>query len=114
MILVLFALALLVGITSGLLWWRLSPGWAAGGSRPGTGFDGVHLPRPLRAPPRPDEGVQWTESDEQAGGLDRALTGLLLVVAIGIAAAALAAGLFVAGKYLFHEMINYVGTGRGF
>jgi hypothetical protein len=111
MILVLVAFVLLVGVTSGLLWWRLGPGWAGDVARPGAGFDGLSLPSSVRTPPRPDEGVQWIDSEEERDGWSRALTGLLLVLAVAVAAAALATGIYMAGKFLFHEVIKYVGRG---
>jgi hypothetical protein len=112
MILVFVAVMLLVGVTSGFLWWRLGPSWAGGAVSPGAGFDRLHLPSSWRIPPRPDEGVQWTEADaEHTDGWSRALAGLLLVVAVAVAAAALATGVYMAGKYLFHVVIDYFGKG---
>ena len=111
MILVLVAVVLLVGMTSALLWWRLGPGRAGDVALPGAGFDRLHLPSSMRLPPRRDEGVQWIESDEEHDGWNRALTGLLLVVAVVIAAAALATGIYMAGKFLFHEAISHFVRG---
>jgi hypothetical protein len=111
MILVLVAVVLLVGVTSGLLWWRLGPGWAGGVALPGAGFDRPHLPSSMRPPARPDEGVGWSEYEYERDGWSRALTGLLLVVSVVIAAALLATGIFMAGKFLFHEVISHFGRG---
>ena len=112
MILVLVAVMLLVGVTSGFLWWRLGPDWAGGAVRPGAGFEVLHFPSSMRPPPSPDEGVRWTDADvDRPDVWSRTLTGLLLAVAVGIAATALATGIFVAGKYLFHLVIHYFGRG---
>jgi hypothetical protein len=112
MILVLVALVLLVGVTSAFLWWRLGPAWVGDMARPGAGFDRLHLPPSLRPPPRPDEGVRWIETEDGHDGWSRALTGLLLVVAVAIAAAALATGIYMAGKFLFRELISHFGGSR--
>jgi hypothetical protein len=113
MILVFVALAMVVGIGAGFLRWRLGPAWGARTSPSGSGFDRP-FGSPLRPPPRPDEGLSWVDGEEAADGWERALKGVALVLAIGAAGGALAAGLYLAGKFLFHQVVSYfafVGTG---
>jgi len=112
MILVLVAVVLLVGMGSGLLWWRLAGPAGDTGLRQAVGFDRT-LPWAVRPPPRPDEGVEWTEGEEPANGWDRALKGLGLVVAVGVAAGVLAVGLYAAGNYLVHQVLSYFGSRSG-
>ena len=109
MFLILVALLLLIGTGGGVLWWRFGPGWGSAPHPSVQRFDHT-FGSPLRPPPRPDEGLSWAEAEEDSDGWERALKGLALVVAIGVAGAALAAGLFVAGRFLVHEVSNYFGT----
>ena len=93
--------------------WRTTglggPGWGSAPHPSVQRFDHT-FGSPLRPPPRPDEGLSWAETEDDSDGWGRALKGLALVVAIGVAGAALAAGLFVAGRFLVHEVFNYFGT----
>ena len=109
MVLVLVALLLLLGIGGGFLWWRFGPGWGSATHPSVQRFDHT-FGSPLQLPPRPDEGLAWVEAEDGSDGWERALKGVALVVAIGLAGAALAAGLFMAGRFLVHEVVSYFGT----
>jgi hypothetical protein len=105
------AFTLLVGTSSGVVWWRLTPAQATGDrDRLAAGFDG-----PLRrwsspTPPRPDE-IEWMGDDAPASPWHRLARGAGLVALVAAAAAALALGLYLGGKYAFEELLRYFGSG---
>jgi hypothetical protein len=108
------AWALLVGTSSGLIWWRLAPAQAGGGQdRLAVGFDGPPRRWTPPLPSRPDE-IQWFDDhDDQPSGWYRLARGIGLVVLILAAGTALAFCLYSAGKFAVHELISYFGSGLG-